>query len=298
MSRRTIPARLALVAAIVVISPVARGAEALKWAPKPGETLRYTLSHAFEVKVKGQGQELSQKDELEVDLTWKVSSVAPDGVVELSQTLDRARMKRTAPGVVFAYDTQDKTTADAPANQPFVEAYKALLGKPYTIRLSPQGEVIDVKLPEGASAALAGSPLQEGADAGSFYSAAGVKNFLAQMLPKLPREPVGKGATWDADLSVPGGPIKVAFKIKYTLAELAPLALIDATLDTSVTPVPEAKVTLKITKQQGSGKFAFDQGAGHLDSATIRQSAEMTLSSGGVDRSQATETTSTLKLVK
>ena len=155
MSRRTVPARLALVAAVLLMPPVARGAESLKWAPKPGETLRYTLSHALELKVKSQGQELSQKDEIEVDLTWKVASVfGPDGVgrARASQTLDRARIKHTAPGVALVYDTSDKKTADAAVNQPFVEAYRALLGKPYAIRLSPQGEVIDVKLPEGASA--------------------------------------------------------------------------------------------------------------------------------------------------
>ncbi|HEY2154105.1 MAG TPA: hypothetical protein VGH33_00645, partial [Isosphaeraceae bacterium] len=89
-----------------------------------------------------------------------------------------------------------------------------------------------------------------------------------------------------------------AFKIKYTLAEVTPLALIDATLGTSVTPAPEAKITVKITRQQGAARFAFDQGAGHLDSATIRQSAEMTISDGNADLAQTTDTTLTFKLVK
>jgi hypothetical protein len=298
MSRRIIPARLAMVAVVLLICPLARGAETLKWAPKPGETLRYALSQTFDVKVKAQGQELSNKAELDVELTWKVASVAPDGAVELTQTLDRARTKLTSPGLMLVYDSQDKKTAEAPANQVWARSYEAILGKPFTIKLSPQGEVLDVKLPEGATAALAGSPLLEAADAGSFFSAAGVKNILAQLLPKLPKEPVDKGKTWDADVSVPSGPLKVVFKVKYTLAEVAPMALIDATLDTSVTPAPDAKVTVKITKQSGTARFAFDQGAGHLDSATIRQSAETTLNDGNADLAQTTDATLTFKLLK
>ncbi|HEY2154814.1 MAG TPA: hypothetical protein VGH33_04245, partial [Isosphaeraceae bacterium] len=172
MSPRIIPARLALVAAVLLMSPLARGAETLKWTPRAGERLRYTLSQTFDIKVKAQGQELSNKAELDVELTWKVVSVAPDGAIELAQTLDRAMTKATAAGLALVYDSQDKKTAEAPATQVLAMAYEALLGKPYTIRLSPQGEVLDVKLPEGASAALAGSPLLETADAGSFFSAA------------------------------------------------------------------------------------------------------------------------------
>ena len=125
-----------------------------------------------------------------------------------------------------------------------------------------------------------------------------MRNFLAQILPKLPRQPVDKGATWDADLSVPGGPVKVDFKIRYTLAEVAPLALIHATLDTSLTPTAAVKGTIKINKQQGTGKFAFDQASGRLESATIKQSIDMTVNDGSGDRAQTTEATDTFKLIK
>ncbi len=297
MSRRTVPAQLALVAAVLMVAD-ARGAETLKWAPKAGETLRYTLSQTFDVKVKAQGQELSNRAELDVELAWKVVSVAPDGSIELAQTLDRARTKVTAPGLSLVYDSQDKKTVEAPANQVWARAYEAILGKPFTIKLSPQGEILDVKLPDGASAALAGSPLLEVADAGGFFSAAGVKNILAQILPKLPKEPVDKGATWDADLNLSGGPLKIAFKIKYTLTEVAPLAVIDAMLDTALTPAPEAKITVKISEQKGTGKFTFDQAAGRLESATIRQSAVTTINNGTSDLDQTTDATLTLKLVK
>jgi hypothetical protein len=291
---------LALVAAIALAlaAPRAGAAETLKWAPKAGETLKYALSQVFDVKVAAQGQESSNKAELDVDLTWKVDSVGPDGTIALTQTLDRARTKITAPGLALNYDSQDKKTAEAPANQVWARAYEAILGKPYAIKLSPQGEVVDVKLPEGAANALADSPLAAGADAGSFFSPAGVKNILAQILPKLPKDPVDKGATWDSELTLPSGPLKIDFKTKYTLSETAPDALIDATVSSTVTPAPEAKITVKITRQEGKAKYAFDPRAGHLDSATITQSAEMSLNDGNADLAQTTGATLTFKLVK
>ena len=196
------------------------------------------------------------------------------------------------------YDSKDKKTAEAPANQIWAKAYDAVLGKPYAIKLSPRGEVVEVKLPDGASAALADSPLAAGADAGSFFSEAGVKNFLAQLLPKLPQDSVDKGAKWDSELTLPSGPVKLLFKTKYTLSDASPVATIDATLDTIVTAAPEAKVTVKVTKQAGSAKFLFDAPAGRLDSSTIKLSAEMTLSDGTVDVATMTDATLTFKLVK
>ena len=113
--------------------------------------------------------------------------------------------------------------------------------------------MLDVKLPEGASAALAGSPLAGDGRLGHLLLGGGVKNLLAQILPKLPKEPVDKGATWDAELTLPSGPLKLAFKIKYTLAEVSPLARSTPRSTTTMTPSPEAKITVKITKQSGHG---------------------------------------------
>lgn len=294
---RSIPARLALLAAVALTATAAEAAEALKWSPKPGETLKYLLTQVSDIKNSVPGQEVSSKTELNVDLTWKVTAVAADGTVEIAQTVDRVRAKNTAPGVLITYDSTDKKTSEAPMTQMIAKLYEEVLGKPFAIRLSPTGEVLDVKLPPGAAGPPAGTPMADMADAGTFFSAAGVKNLLAQVLPKLPREAVDRGSTWDSELTLPSGPLKLTFKTHYTLAEAAPAATIDATLETAMTAPPEAKITLKITKQSGTGRFAFDPAAGRLDSATIRQSADVTYNDGNADLTQTTESTLTFKRV-
>ena len=294
---RTLRAPFALAAALALMASAARGAETLKWAPKKDETLKYVLTQILDNKTSGQGQELSNRAVLDLDLTWKVKEVAADAI-NLAVTIDRARTKITAPGAVLNYDSQDKKTAEAPANQIWAKAYDAVIGKPYAIRLSPRGEVLEVKLPDGAAAALADSPLAAGADAGSFFSEAGVKNFLAQVLPLLPKDPVDKGATWDSSLTLPSGPITLVFKTKYTLAETPPAAKIDATLDTTATAAADAKFTLKINKQAGQATFLFNAGTGRLELSTIKLSADMSLSDGNADVTTTTEALMTFKLVK
>jgi hypothetical protein len=291
-------ARLALVAAIALTAPGARGAETLRWSPRPGETLKYTLSQIFDVRSSHAGQEVSRKTEMTVDLTWKVGTIAADGTVEITQTVDHALAKDTATGAVVTYDSNDKKTAEAPLMRDVAKCYEAVLDKPYTIKLSPRGEVVDVKVPEGAAEALAGSPMAPKFDSGTLFSAAGVKNLLAQILPKLPKEPVDKGATWDSDLNIPGGPLILDFKTKYTLSEVSPVATIDAQIVTTMTPTPAAKITIKINKQSGTARFIFDPAAGRLDSATITQSADATIGDGNAEFTQTTDATLTFKLVK
>jgi hypothetical protein len=201
---------------------------------------------------------------------------------------------------VLTYDSQDRKTAEAPANQFWVKAYEAVLGKPYIIKLSPRGEIIEAKLPEGASNALAGSPLSDPsvADSGGFFSEAGVKNLLAQILPPLPKDPIDRGATWDSELALPAGPLRLVFRTRYTLVGPGPVAKIEAARDTAVSVSPDFKVTVKTVKQSGTAGFAFNTAAGRLDSSTVKQSAEMTLSDNNIDLSQTTEITLNLKLQK
>ena len=290
--------RFALVA-VVLIAPGARAAETLRWSPKPGETLKYAFTQVFDIK-KSQpgGQDYAGKTEVAVDLTWKVAAVAPDGTVEIAQTVDHVSTRSTGPGAVLAYDSNDRKAAEASPLRDVARSYEAVLGKPYTIKLSPLGEVVDVTLPEGVAEALAGSPFAAMADAGTFFSATGVKNLLAQVLPTLPKGPVERGSAWESDLALAGGPFVLAFKTRYTLARLSPLATIDAQVATTMTPSPGAKITIKINKQSGTARFTFDAAAGRLDSATITQSADVTINDGNAEFSQSTEATLTFRLVK
>jgi hypothetical protein len=295
LSLRVLLARFALAAALVLSATAAWADTTLKWSLKPGETVKYVLVHTLNQKVTSPGQELTKKIELTLDLAWKVNSVA----IDLTQTLERARAKVVAPGAVVNYDTQDKSLAKAaiPAD---LKAYELVINQPYTIKLSPQGEIAEVIVPDSVIKGIASSPLAEVADTGSLYSAAGVKAFLGQALPRLPKEPVSKGSTWVNETTLTAGAAKIVAKTSYKITDLAQIATFDASLDTAVTIDPQAGFTLKITKQTSSGKVAFDVATGRLESSTLQHSTESAISDTVQNKpaEQSTETGFSITLVK
>jgi Family of unknown function (DUF6263) len=299
-SLRVFPARVVVAAALVLSATAAWADTTLKWSLKPGETVKYVLVHTLNQKISSPGQELTKKIELTLDLAWKVNSVASDGTIDLTQTLERARAKVTAPGAVVNYDTQDKSLAKAaiPAD---LKAYELVVNQPYTIKLSPQGEIVEVVVPDSVLKGIAGLPqLAELADTGSLYSPAGVKAFLGQALPKLPKEPVSSGSSWNNESTLSAGAAKIVARTTYKITELAQIATFDVSLDTNVTIDPQAGFTLKITKQTSSGKVAFDVNAGRLESSTLQHSTEAAITDTVQNKpaEQSTETTFAIRLVK
>ena len=295
---RSSVARVALFALLAVSVGSARGDVALKWSGKPGETFKYAFSQVQELKYTIDGLPRSSRSELSVDMTWVVKSVATDGAIEVSIVADRVRVKTTSDGRIIAYDSGDKDAAATPEAEVFRKAYDAMIGKAYVLKISAQGEVVDVKVPDAVIAAIGGTPFAANADSGSFHSPTGVKNMFAQIMPKLPKAPVASGANWKSSLTLPAGPSKIELQNTYTITSDAPVATFSAKIDTTITSPVDAPITLKMNKQSGTGKFTFDTRAGHLADAAIHQSFDMTLKDAQKEVPQTIELDLSLKLIK
>ncbi len=299
MSRLLVfPARVGMAALLLLSAGLAKADATLKWTGKPGEVLKYSFTQLNDIKFTVQGQQTSSKSELTVDLKWTIKSVALDGMLDVTQVADRVRVKITTAGRIISYDSSDKTAAGGPEVQMFSKIYDAMLGQAYTLKISPQGEMVDVKVPDVVIAAVGGSPFAATADSGSFLTPAGVKNMFAQIMPKLPKDAVADGASWKTDLTLPTGPITMVLQNTYTLGESTPFAKFQAKIDTSIKAGAEAAVTFKLNKQSGSGKFTFDTQAGRLTESSIDQSFDMTITANGMDIPQSIVLSANLKLVK
>ena len=53
------------------------------------------------------GMEFETNVTQSTDMTWAIKSVGSDGVAEMTQTIDRIRMKMESPIGEFAYDSKD-----------------------------------------------------------------------------------------------------------------------------------------------------------------------------------------------
>jgi hypothetical protein len=296
---RVLAGRLAAIAAIAITASNASAAgTTLKWSIKSGETLKYSFIQTSAIKaMTSKNQEIDSKIELNVDMSWTGKSVAADGTTEVTMLVDRVRVRVEQDGQPIAFDSKDKKSGEAPETQVFAKIYEAVVGAPYTLKLSPEGDVVDVKVPEAVTAEVATSPFAQTADSGSLMTPAGLKNMLAQVFPKFPKTPVDAGSTWSTDIPLPAGLVNMKVKTDYTVGELAPTAKVSAKIDVAIsTSAP--KVTITLNSQSGTAKFGFDATAGHMIESTIRQSYDMTLTAGDEMVKQSVTINLALKLVK
>jgi hypothetical protein len=296
---RITPAKVLVAIALCSLGHKADGADAtLRWSLKRGEKLRYTLTQVANRTIDAAGQKITVKNELTVELTWVVKSVASNGTIELTQTVDRAISKNVANGQSLVYDTKDKAGAEILEIQPLAKLYDALIGHPYTLRISPQGEIIDVKVPDALAKALVGSPFAATADSGTFFTPEGVKTVLAQLLPALPKTPVKPGSSWAHELRPRADTLKMVVNTTYKVADLASLARIDAKIDTTISAVPGSGVTIKLNKQGGTARFLFDTGAGRLAESTREEAYELVADDPNGEVTHSVKLTGSFTLVK
>ena len=75
--------RFGLVAAMALTARPAIAQGTLKWSFKQGDTLKYAFAQASDIKMTRDGQQNSNKIELNVDLAWSVSAVNTPSLGEI-----------------------------------------------------------------------------------------------------------------------------------------------------------------------------------------------------------------------
>ena len=106
------------------------------------------MDQTTETSDKAGTQEIKTTLSQTIDRSWAVKEVGLDGVADLNQTIDRVRTKIASPIGVFEYDSDDKQEPQGPLAAGLVPFLKALVGAPFAVKMSPQGELSDVKVPE------------------------------------------------------------------------------------------------------------------------------------------------------
>ena len=87
-----------------------------------------------------------------VELHWTVKSVSPEGLAELTQTIDRVRPEsraraRPAP---FEFDSAVEGPPKTPARSPrnWIPLLKALVGAEFAFKMNSKGELSDITIPD------------------------------------------------------------------------------------------------------------------------------------------------------
>lgn len=296
-----------LALAVAVVAADAAQAAPLKWKFKQGDKMDYALRQKADILIDANGVEFDIKVAQTMDLKWDVKAVAADGTVELTQKVDRVQLKMSTPFTgEFVYDSKDE--ANAPTGEIWERMggpIKALVGGEFTVKLKPNGQVEEIKLPEKLVELLGeskGGGAQSMMMGGGLFTESAIKQIIEQSILTLPDSDLANGTTWNKKIENKLGPIgtqKFDTTLTYEGTETkdgVELAKIGTKTEMAFEPNADSDVDIEmeVTEQEGKGSVLFDTKAGRvLESQNVQK---MTLEGDFMGNEFAQEITLTLLL--
>jgi len=279
------------------------GAANLRWRFRAGETLHYVMDQKTATTVKAGPQEIQTMVTQTIELEWVVKDVQADDVANLTQKITRLHTKIQSPfGAPFEYDSKDAKDPQGPIAAGLVPLLKSLIGAEFSFKMSPQGELTDVQVPEAVVKAIReAGPL---AGAGGMFTAEGLKHMVTESSLTLPREDLAKGKSWTRQSKLPMaklGTMQLDKVYSYQGPEVhdgKPMERIDLEVKMNIERTADAELDGTLKSQDGKGMFFFDNAAGHIADSSVNEKVSMVFKVMDKEITQGTETTTSMKLVK
>lgn len=210
-----------------------------------GMVLRYNVEHKAAVRstIDDTTQEaLTKTDSVKV---WKVTDVLPGGNIELMNVVEQVHMVNQLPDRAKTEYNSEKDKTPPPG---YEDAARSV-GVPLSVvRMTPRGEVVSHK-----------RKFQQGP-----------AEQDAQVIVRLPDDPVKVGATWDEPFDVTvqiddGATKSIQTRRHYKLTNVATgIATIEVTYQV-LSPI-DAKIESQLVQRLMKGKVRFDIEHGRVDS--------------------------------
>jgi hypothetical protein len=301
---------LALVVLGMSVTSGVQGAT-LRWKFHPGETLQYTMEQKTvnTLKIPGAPDQKTTMAQT-IEMTWSVKSVDPSGVAELTQTISRIRDQVEGSVGTYTYDSKDGKEPESLIAAARLPIFKALLGTPVPFKITPRGEVGDVRVP----ATLTRTMNELGAtapEAEAMLSQEGLKELIGRVSLVLPEENLEPGKTWTQQTRRASAQATLTLDMTYRLEAPAPntspdVARLATTVKADIQSAQSDPNSGKIRSQKSEGRCLFDTARGHtLDwshSESIEIAFTVKLGLGPQAKQseivQVNESTTVLKLVK
>lgn len=311
--------------AVVVLASAssARANEALRWKFTQGDKLPYVLVQKSDILVDASGVEFEVTSKQVMDLTWTVDSVASDGTAEITQTIDRFIISVNSPLTgLFEFDSAAKVEepeegeegAAQPGGGPggqmlqqFGPLVESMIGAPFKMKVTPQGDVQDVQLPEKLVELLEQDARGGGGSAffalllGGGFGEDNIKEMVGRAVVKLPEDATAEGAEWHQEFETKLGPLGVQrTKVTFSYAgdeerDGKNVRKIATSEELTLELAGGGEIEMELVGQEASGAIYFDPAAGRVVEATNTQKVEMEGDFMGNEIFQERSTTTTLK---
>ena len=279
----------------------AHAQERLRWKFEEGDTTNYQIVQDMDIKMSVGGQNIDSKMTQTMDMGWAVESVASDGTAKLKQKISRVQVKMTSPLFNVEYDSSKEEQPADPVGGQLAKVFGAMVGKDFTMTMTPRGEIKDVTIPEELEQALEGAG-GGAVPGGGGFNAESLKQLASQSGVEFPEEPVAEGKNWsgETEAKLPFGTMKLDNQFTYQGAERRggqALQKIAVKPKISIEPDPNAQVQMKVTSQDANGTIYFNNQEGRIAESTMKQNLDMELNAGGMAITQSIAQTMTMKLL-
>ncbi|MGD9633774.1 MAG: DUF6263 family protein [Pirellulales bacterium] len=272
MRSRLIFRRLVVVVSLVILSCAATAVRAadepIRWKFTAGEVLDFSMDQDMNMNIQaGPAAQMTTTAEQTMNMSWNIKSVDDAGNAEIEQRFKRIQLKMTVPGgqgLVYDTDSTEPAVGMAAMIAPTMEAMTA---GSFTFKMTPRGEISDVKFSEELQKAIKGGPGGEAAGAEQF------KSMVSQVAFVLPENAPKPGETWKTTVTVnnPAGGNQTV-DTTYTFdgtreADGTTFAVIKPSMNMQLAKNP--MMEMKMKEQKTDGEVLFDLKAGRLHSMSV-----------------------------
>lgn len=302
LRKRTGGVAILIIASWALAGPVGRAsAEGLRWNFRPGETLRFSIERKSSMSAKAMGTERKSSDTQTVEMSWKVLRLDPSGEAEITQRIDRIRLKAEMPPYMPLEFDSATTKEDPPGFEAITRQIRAQVGAEFTFKMKPNGEITDIKLTEETLKRLR-EAAPPGAPEGEISEKAVKENLLLQSSPpSFPEGPIEQGKSWSpkpARVPLPFATLIMDKTFTYQGPDAKSPNLLIVAIETNakLEPIQGADVKSTIRKQEGRGTMTFDGQAGRVVSIRLTQKLDMSIVQAGQAIDQSSDMTTTMSL--
>jgi hypothetical protein len=208
-------------------SPSQNQAVSIKLNLQQGETygLQTTMTQTIHQTIEGESQVIAQT--YRIGYSVNVAKVEPNGNIVARAQFSSVAMKMNAPGLSeIDYDSASTTTSTSPETQAIGAVFGAMVGKGFSMTITPTGAVQNVTgLEELVNSILDSLGLSAEEYASSKqtleqqFSAQAQQDAWSSSLDYLPSGPVSVGQSWKKQASLSQG-FPILLDTSYTLKDL------------------------------------------------------------------------------
>jgi hypothetical protein len=255
----------------------------LAWKFKAGDTFRYAITQEMSQDVKSGTMPVKIDMKLVMDVAWALRAVDAEGVASLSQTIDRVRLQMNMPpSAKIDYDSaSDKQPEGLGKAVPMM--FQAMLNKPMSVKMTPQGKIVELTLPPEMITEMGKSPMLK--PMAKIFTPEGIQGLTG--ISGLPKEAIVPGKTW-TDEAVIENPVFGKQKVVSSYSYIGPKTVdgkpveeIDALVTMSFAAGADQTAKISIKEQDTKRVVYFDNAAGRVSQTKTTTKTKMSIALGG-----------------